>query len=144
MLMGYAQAFEATGERRFLDTWLRCADYWIAHLPDDLIPFYDMSDPAVPHVPRDSCSAVIALNSMLRACADSQPSQEYRFREVANATLRELLNFYVTPGGIVPRGSWGAGHVLLFQGVLMFGNTYLADAVFMGLWPDRFDEIRGF
>ena len=30
------------------------------------------------------------------------------------------------------------------QAVLMFSNTYLADAVFMGLWPDRFDEIRGF
>ena len=92
MLMGYAQAYEATGERRFLDTWLRCADYWIAHLPDDLIPFYDMSDPAVPHVPRDSCSAVIALNSMLRVCR-VDPSLEDRFREVANATLRELLDF---------------------------------------------------
>jgi unsaturated chondroitin disaccharide hydrolase len=143
MLMGYAQAFEATGERRFLDTYLRCADYWIAHLPDDLIPFYDMSDPAVPHVPRDSCAAVIALNSMLRVCrADS--SLEDRFREVANATMRELLEFYVTPGGIVLHGSWGADHVPLFQGVLMFSNTYLADAVFMGLWPDRFAEIRGF
>ncbi len=143
MLMGYAQAFEATGERRFLDTYLRCADYWIAHLPDDLIPFYDMSDPAVPHVPRDSCSAVIALNSMLRVCR-VDPSLEDRFREVANATMRELLEFYVTPGGIVLHGSWGADHVPLFQGVLMFSNTYLADAVFMGLWPDRFDEIRGF
>lgn len=143
MLMGYAQAFEATGERRFLDTYLRCADYWIAHLPDDLIPFYDMSDPAVPQVPRDSCSAVIALNSMLRVCR-VDPSLEDRFREVANATLRELLDFYVTPGGIVLHGSWGADHQPMFQGVLMFSNTYLADAVFMGLWPDRFDEIRGF
>ena len=143
MLMGYAQAFEATGERRFLDTWLRCADYWIAHLPDDLIPFYDMSDPAVPHVPRDSCSAVIALNSMLRVCR-VDPSLEDRFREVANATLRELLEFYITPGGIVLHGSWGADHLPLFQGVLMFSNTYLADAVFMGLWPERFGEVRGF
>ncbi len=143
MLMGYAQAFEATGARRFLDTYLRCADYWIAHLPDDLIPFYDMSDPAVPQVPRDSCSAVIALNSMLRVCR-VDPSLEDRFREVANATLRELLDFYITPGGIVLHGSWGADHQPMFQGVLMFSNTYLADAVFMGLWPDRFDEIRGF
>jgi unsaturated chondroitin disaccharide hydrolase len=143
MLMGYAQAFEATGERRFLDTWLRCADYWIAHLPDDLIPFYDMSDPAVPHVPRDVCSAVIALNSMLRVCR-VDPSLESRFRDVAEATLRELLDFYITPGGIVLHGSWGADHQPMFQGVLMFSNTYLADAVFMGLWPDRFDEIRGF
>lgn len=143
MLMGYAQALEATGERRFLDTWLRCANYWIAHLPDDLIPFYDMSDPAVPHVPRDSCSAVIALNSMLRVCR-VDPSLEDRFREVANATLRELLDFYVTPGGIVLHGSWGADHLPLFQGVLMFSNTYLADAVFMGLWPERFGEVRGF
>ena len=143
MLMGYAQAFEATGERRFLDTYLRCADYWIAHLPDDLIPFYDMSDPAVPQVPRDSCSTVIALNSMLRVCR-VDPSLDDRYREVANATLRELLDFYVTPGGIVLHGSWGADHQPMFQGVLMFSNTYLADAVFMGLWPDRFDEIRGF
>ncbi len=143
MLMGYAQAFEATGARRFLETYLRCADYWIAHLPDDLIPFYDMSDPAVPHVPRDVCSAVLALNSMLRVCR-VDPSLEDRFREVANATLRELLDFYITPGGIVLHGSWGADHLPMFQGVLMFSNTYLADAVFMGLWPDRFDELRGF
>ena len=31
----------------------------------------------------------------------------------------------------------------MFQGVPMFSNTYLADAVFIGLWPDRFDESRG-
>ena len=102
-----------------------------------------MSDPAVPHVPRDVCSAVIAFNSMLRVCR-VDPSLESRFRDVAEATLRELLDFYITPGGIVLHGSWGADHQPMFQGVLMFSNTYLADAVFMGLWPDRFDEIRGF
>ena len=80
---------------------------------------------------------------MLRVCR-VDPSLESRFRDVADATLRELLDFYITPGGIVLHGSWGADHQPMFQGVLMFSNTYLADAVFMGLWPDRFDEIRGF
>ena len=38
-MLQYAHAYEATGTQLFLDTFLRCADYWVEHLPDDLIPF---------------------------------------------------------------------------------------------------------
>ena len=143
LLMQYAQAYEATGMQLFLDTFLRCADYWVEHLPDDLVPYYDMSDPRIPHVPRDSCSAVIAMNAMIRIC-QKRPELEPRFKKVVGDTMRELYDFYLTPGGLLLHGSWGADHEPLHERVLHFGNLYLPDAVYMAMRPDRFARIRGF
>ena len=143
ILMQYAQAYEATGRQLFLDTYLRCADYWIEHLPEGLIPYYDMSDPAIPHVPRDSCSAVIAMNAMIRVCLKS-PELEPRFKKVVGDTMKELYDFYLTPGGLMLHGSWGKSEEPLHERVLHFGNLYLPDAVYMALRPERFAQMRGF
>lgn len=82
---------------------------------------------------------------MLRMCR-VDPSLEDA-REVANATLRELLEFLRHAGHAgrhLARKRWGADHVPLLQGYRCSATTYLADTMFMDLSPDRFDEIRGF
>ena len=139
----YAQAYEATGTQLFLDTFLRCADYWVEHLPDDIIPFYDMSDPNIPHVPRDSCSAVIAMNAMIRVC-NKNPKIGSRFKQVVGDTMRELYDFYLTPGGLMLHGSWGGDHDPLHERIMHFGSLYLPDAVYMDMRPEAFARVRGY
>ena len=143
LMLQYALAYEATGTQLFLDTFLRCADYWVEHLPDDLIPFYDMSDPRVPHVPRDSCSAVIATNAMIRVC-NKNPQMESRFKRVVGDTMQEIYEFYLTPGGLMLHGSWGSGDVPMHERVLHFGSLFLPDAVYMDMRPQAFARVRGY
>jgi unsaturated chondroitin disaccharide hydrolase len=143
ILMQYAQAYEATGTELFLDTFLRCADYWVDHLPDDLIPYYDMSDPRIPHVPRDSCSAVIAMNAMIRVC-NKNPQMEPKFKQVVGDIMQELYDFYLTPGGLMLHGSWGKSQEPLHERILHFGNLYLPDAVYMEMDPEAFARVRGY
>jgi unsaturated chondroitin disaccharide hydrolase len=143
ILAQYAQTYEATGTQLFLDTFLRCADYWIEHLPDDLIPYYDNSDPNIPLVPRDSCAAVIAMNAMIRVC-NKNPQMESRFKQVVGDTMQELYDFYLTPGGLVLHGSWGGDHDPLHERVMHFGSLYLPDAVYMDMNPEAFARVRGY
>jgi unsaturated chondroitin disaccharide hydrolase len=73
-ITGFAMAYRETGDRRFLETALRAARYFIDHLPSDSVPYWDFDAPGIPQEPRDASAAAIACSGLLQLCRDVHES----------------------------------------------------------------------
>ncbi|MDA3626064.1 hypothetical protein OU415_11510, partial [Saccharopolyspora sp. WRP15-2] len=141
----YANAFEATGDAEFLDVARASSRWYVEHLPVDHVPHYDFGDPAVPHVPRDSCSAAISANALLKLAALDPASASWAL-PAGRAIVDELLANYLSPGGVLLRGSWGrlppekAGVGISrfpLEDVMPYGNYWIVEALYRLLHDDR-------
>ncbi len=63
-LYGFARCFRLTGARELLDTAVRCADYFLNHLPEDNVPPWDFSLVGQADAQRDSSAAAIAASGL--------------------------------------------------------------------------------
>lgn len=144
----FTNAFEGTGEPRFLDMAVKLSNWYIAHLPEDWVPYYDFDDPERSTLPRDSCSAAIATNALIRL-ARLRPELAGSYRPVIEATLAELVDNYLTQGGVLLHGTWGheekgfsrlapQGHVRRTgrfpqEDVMPYGNYFVSECLFREL-----------
>lgn len=64
-IYGFTMASRETGDPRFLETAQRAADYYLANLPADSVPYWDFQAPGIPEAPRDSSAAAITLSGLL-------------------------------------------------------------------------------
>lgn len=141
---GHVNAYEASGQERFLDVARRAGRWFVDHLPEDRVPFYDGEDPAVPHVPRDSCAAAIACCALMRL-ARLDPSSATWADPAADAVLDALLADHLSPGGVLLHSSWGrlpddkagAGFSRFPQeDVMPYGNYWIVEALWRRLHED--------
>ncbi|WP_151525052.1 hypothetical protein [Serinicoccus kebangsaanensis] len=139
----YTNAYEATGKDRFLDVARRTCRWYVEHLPEDDVPFYDFQDPAAPAVPRDSCSAAIAANALLRLARLDPASVGWA--EAAGARIAgRLFTDHLSPGGVLLHSSWGrlpadkagAGFSRFpLEDVMPYGNYWVVEAAYRLLHP---------
>src|ERR687894_1311979 len=86
--------------KEFLETAVRVADWWLEHVPEDRIAFWDFADPAIPEVERDTSATAIAAASLLKLAELVQDGVlEARYHSAAQGTVRALLEGYLTPTG---------------------------------------------
>jgi uncharacterized protein YyaL (SSP411 family) len=64
-ILGYAQTYGWTHDSSFLTTACELADYFLAHLPADGVPYFDFLAPVTPTTPRDSSASMIACYGLL-------------------------------------------------------------------------------
>lgn len=65
-IYGFAEFYSLTGDPAYLKTSKRMADWFIQHLPEDGLPFWDFDAEYVPNVtPRDSSAATVAASGMI-------------------------------------------------------------------------------
>ncbi len=135
---GFASAYRATNEPRFLEVAVRTADYYFDRAGTDLVPFYCFDDPAIPDVPRDSSAAAITAAGLL-ILAEHAPEAAARSRCLAraDALLSAVATGYLTPereGDPRPRGmllhscynrkaGWDTDHEIVW------GNYFLMEAL---------------
>ena len=137
----FTNAYEATGDDRYLEAAIRLTDWYIAHLPSDYVPFYDFDDPNHDQIPRDSCSAALTGNAMLRLVR-CRPDLGPRYRPVLEGVLTELLTGYTGLGGVLLHGSWGRARktwgVGSFpqQDIMPYGNYWFAEVLYRLLKDD--------
>lgn len=140
----YVNVYEATGDPRFLDTARRVCRWFVDHLPADNVPFYDFADPDAPAVPRDSCSATIAANALLRLARLDAESTGWA-STAADAITAELFTNYLSPGGVLLHSSWGrlpaekagAGFSRFpLEDVMPYGNYWVVEAAYRYLHSD--------
>jgi len=97
-IYGFAAAYEATGEERFLEVVDRSAAYYFRRAGSNLIPFYCFDDPAQPNVPRDSSAAAITCAGLTMLAERVQDSvRRQRFSDHAQTLLKALVTDYLTP-----------------------------------------------
>jgi unsaturated chondroitin disaccharide hydrolase len=135
-MISFATAYDITGETKFLDPAVSCTNWYIEHLPADLIPFYDFDDPNIPQVARDTSAAAIALSAMSLLC-QKDANLEKRYRPIIRKTLARLVDEYLSPGAVLMGGSWGG---LLrehpHEVVMPYGNYYLVEALHREMNPE--------
>jgi unsaturated chondroitin disaccharide hydrolase len=140
----YVNAYEATGRADFLRAGRAAARWYRDHLPAGHVPFYDFADPQAPAVPRDSCSAAIAANALLKL-GQLDPSCAGWATGTGREILKALLEHYLSPGGVLLHSSWGrlpaekAGAGISrfpLEDIMPYGNYWIVEALFRTLHPD--------
>src|SRR5690606_32637903 len=64
-IYGFTMCYRETGKPGFLDFAEKVSDVYLERLPDDLIPYWDFDDTAIPDAPRDASAAAIAASGLL-------------------------------------------------------------------------------
>lgn len=139
-IYGFTRAYEETQRAELLATARRVADWYVAHLPADAVPYWDFSDPAIPSAERDASAGAIAASGLLALSRDVDSVTAERYRDAAERTLTELLQRYLdTRGGAmaVLRHSVGAKplHTEVDVG-LVYADYYVLEAI------RRYRELR--
>ena len=90
-IYGFTMACRETGDDRFLSRAQRAADYFIGHLPPDLIPYWDFLAPNIPNEPRDVSAAAVACSGLLELSGlSADSSARGRYLQTALDLLRRM------------------------------------------------------
>jgi len=129
-IAGLARAYEETGAKRYRDALERSVDYYLANVPDDLIPYWDLEDPSIPDAPRDTSAAALAAYGLVRLSSDS------RLRTAGEEILASLIESYTITDaddprrGMVRHGCYDKPGEYATDNELIWTNYYVAYALY--------------
>src|SRR5205809_116966 len=129
-ILGYALMHQWTGERDFLDVALKCADWWIAHVPPSRVAYWDFDAPAGPDTEHDSSATAITAAALLKLAAALKDAQRRKeIRAAAEGTVRVLVEGYLDTRGILDRGCYSKRNNVATRNELIWGSYYLFEAL---------------
>ena len=100
---GYTDCYRATGDTRFLSAARGLAEYMLARMPADSVPFWDYASPLIPHDVRDSSAGAILGSGLLHlAAVESDPLQAERWTGAAEQVLCALWEHYTSRASVEP------------------------------------------
>ncbi|MCJ1705779.1 MULTISPECIES: glycoside hydrolase family 88 protein [unclassified Rathayibacter] len=89
---GFAMGFRVLGDDALLEASRACAEYFLAHLPRDLVPYWDLVYAEGSDAPRDSSAAAIAVCGLLElALVETDAECAARWRDAAHRILAALI-----------------------------------------------------
>jgi unsaturated chondroitin disaccharide hydrolase len=91
-------AYRFTRHTALLDAAQRAADFFIAHLPDDAVPYWDFRHPDIPNTERDASAAAIASSGLLDLARHVDAASAARYRAVATRILTSLAQDFLAAG----------------------------------------------
>ena len=90
---GFTVAYRESGDARFLETARATAEYLVAHLPADAVPYWDFELPSTAGEPRDSSAAAVAAAGLLElARLEPDAVRARRWLGAARAILSSLTS----------------------------------------------------
>lgn len=94
-IYGFALNHKATGDPELLEASRRSAEYFLAHLPSDRVPFWDLVYTDGSDAPRDSSSGAIAVCGLIElASVETDPERAERWTREAHTILESLIANY--------------------------------------------------
>lgn len=92
-IYGFTMTYRFTHDKRFLQTAQRAADYFISHLPEDFVPYWDFKAPGIPNEERDVSAAAIIASALFELSEYAAgESQQSNYRGTALNILRSLCS----------------------------------------------------
>jgi unsaturated chondroitin disaccharide hydrolase len=134
-LYGFGTAYRFTGERRFLDTAARCADFYIERTGERLVPPNDWEEPT-PRYPWESSAAAIAAGGLWQLAglvSDSALARSY-----ADYAIRILIRlcqdeFLAADDphweGVLKHGTYHESKGLGVDESVMWGDYFFLEAL---------------
>ena len=95
---GFTAAYANSGRPELLRAAEQSADYFIAHLPPDGVPYWDLLHPAIPFTYRDASAGAIAASGLFDLARRTTPAKSQRYRDSAERILAALAQGYLATG----------------------------------------------
>lgn len=89
-IYGSAMAYRYTKREEYIEIFKRVTEYYLSHLPTDIVPYWDLEFQQGSVQPRDSSSGVIAVCGMLEMIK-YLPSEDQEFYRSAAKRLLKVL-----------------------------------------------------
>jgi unsaturated chondroitin disaccharide hydrolase len=139
-LYGYSKCYGLTGNPEFLAVAERNADYWIKHLPEDGVPYWDfdadLTQPAPWGAQKETSAGAIAASGLLDLAQQTQSSEKaLTYERTALKMLAALVQpDYLasnTPGweGILKHGVYHTAKNLGVDESVMWGEFFFVEAL---------------
>jgi unsaturated chondroitin disaccharide hydrolase len=129
-IYGFALNHRYTGDPSFLEASVRCARYFLSHLPADRVPYWDLAFGDGSSQERDSSAAAIAVCGLDEL---ANLSGDAGYRAAGQKILRSLAQSYSTAGST---GSSAGSNALVLHGVYDKPKSVGVDEG--NLWGDYF------
>jgi unsaturated chondroitin disaccharide hydrolase len=96
-LYGYTLCYRETKNKIYLQQAKKVATYILkhAHLPEDLVPYWDFNAPGIPHEPRDASAAAIIASALYELSLYEKRS----YRKTADKIMDNLTGYYRSAPG---------------------------------------------
>jgi len=91
---GMALAYKYTRREEYIDLFRKVTEYFLAHLPADLVPYWDLEFTDGDDQPRDSSSASIAACGMLEMCKYLEPVEAAHYGRIAGRIMKSVCDKY--------------------------------------------------
>ena len=110
-IYGAALSYRYVKDPEYLDLFFQVTDYFIEHLPEDLVPYWDFDFDTGSSEPRDSSASAIAICGILEMCKYLEPDKAAPYQEAADKMLRALIERcangdYTKSNGILLHGTY--------------------------------------
>lgn len=132
-IYGFTVAYEKAEYDDFLITAKRVADYFISHLPEDYVPYWDFNI-LVSDTTKDSSAASIAASALLAlARLVKDKTVTMRYERIASKILNSLTKNYLIKDknepGILMHGCFDKPRDLGVDNCTIFGDYYYLEGL---------------
>lgn len=88
---GIALSYKYLKKEEYIEKFRRVTDYFLAHLPDDLVPYWDFDFDTGSDEPRDSSASAIAICGMLEMAKYLEKDEAEKYTKIAKILLKALI-----------------------------------------------------
>ncbi|GAB2671784.1 glycoside hydrolase family 88 protein [Paenibacillus thermoaerophilus] len=151
-IYGFALAYRYFGKPEYLDAAKRLAVYFIDHLPEDRVAYWDFDVPQQPGTARDSSASAIAACGMLEIVEHLEAGDPQReiFLRAVDESMSSLVEHYFTAGneeeeGFLRHGSYSVRAGQSPDDFVIWGDYFFLEALMRlakgvpGYWYERAD-----
>ncbi|MDB5084927.1 MAG: glycosyl hydrolase family 88 [Bacilli bacterium] len=149
-IYGFALSYRYTHNPLYLETAKRMARYFIEHLPEDHIAYWDFNVPIESDTYRDSSASAIAACGLLELATHldaADPDRSY-VEDAVFRMMKSLVNNYSTVNqpdaeGLIDHGSYYVRGGMGPDGYLIWGDYFYLEALLRlekgvaGYWYER-------
>ncbi len=89
-IYGFTMCYRYTREQRYLDFAQKITDLYLSRLPEDMVPYWDFDDPAIPDAPKDASAAAVVASGLIELAEYVDPAKAKTYRDAAEGILRSL------------------------------------------------------
>lgn len=88
---GIALSYRYLKNPEYIDLFCRVTDYFLEHLPEDLVPYWDFDFDTGSTEPRDSSASAVAICGILEMCKYLPEEKAAAYRAAAERLMRALI-----------------------------------------------------
>lgn len=131
-IYGFAISYDHTDDQLLMDEGTKITNYFLNHLPEDNVCYWDLSFMGG-NEPRDTSAAAIAASGLLRAADVYDNEYKDTYRTAANTIVRSLSENYTTKdiesNAVLREGVYSKPANLGVNEALIWGDYYYMEAL---------------